>query len=91
MDPESNPSIPLRLRDKRHVVFGNLPEIYKFHERWFSDYDLQYISELFNCSMFSVALEEYEDRPEKVGECFLKFVSPFTLAALQLDTMLAVL
>lgn len=32
MDPENNTSIPLRLRDKRHVVFGNLPEIHKFHE-----------------------------------------------------------
>ena len=32
MDPEENSSIPLRLRDKRSVVFGNLPEIYKFHE-----------------------------------------------------------
>ena len=32
MDPENNTSMPLRLRDKRHVVFGNLPEIHKFHE-----------------------------------------------------------
>ena len=32
MDPEESTSIPLRLRDKRHVVFGNLPEIHKFHE-----------------------------------------------------------
>ena len=32
MDPEENTSIPLRLRDKRGIVFGNLPEVYKFHE-----------------------------------------------------------
>ena len=32
MDPEESTSIPLRLRDKRSVVFGNLPEVYKFHE-----------------------------------------------------------
>ena len=32
MDPEEGTSLPLRLRDKRHIVFGNLLEIYKFHE-----------------------------------------------------------
>ena len=32
MDP-NNMSIPLRLRGKRDVVFGNLLEIFKFHDR----------------------------------------------------------
>ena len=31
MDPH-NMSIPLRLRGKRDVVFGNLVEIFKFHD-----------------------------------------------------------
>ena len=31
-----------------------------------------------HCSTFSKALEQYKDRPEKVGECFLKFVSHTT-------------
>ncbi len=33
MDPESV-SIPLRLRGKREVVFGNLLDLYKFHDRY---------------------------------------------------------
>ena len=32
MNPDESTSLPLRLRDKRDVVFGNLPDIYKFHE-----------------------------------------------------------
>ncbi len=32
MDPDSV-TIPLRLRGKRHVVFGNLLDIYTFHEK----------------------------------------------------------
>ena len=32
MDP-NNMSIPLRLRGKRDVVFGNLMEIFKFHDK----------------------------------------------------------
>ena len=31
MDPESV-TIPLRLRGKRDIVFGNLQDIYKFHD-----------------------------------------------------------
>ena len=31
MDPDSV-TIPLRLRGKREVVFGNLQDIYKFHD-----------------------------------------------------------
>ncbi len=33
MTDEDSESLPLRLRGKRDVIFGNLPEIYKFHER----------------------------------------------------------
>jgi len=33
MDPK-NLSIPLRLRGKRDVVFGNLLDIFKFHDQW---------------------------------------------------------
>ncbi len=33
MDPDSV-SIPLRLRGKRHVVFGNLLDIYTFHDKY---------------------------------------------------------
>ena len=32
MDP-NNMSIPLRLRGKRDIVFGNLLEIFKFHDK----------------------------------------------------------
>ncbi len=33
MADEDCESLPLRLRGKRDVIFGNLPEIYKFHEK----------------------------------------------------------
>ncbi len=33
MCPEDENSVPLRLRGKRDIVFGNLLEIYKFHDR----------------------------------------------------------
>ena len=29
---DESETIPLRLRGKRHVIFGNLSEIYKFHD-----------------------------------------------------------
>ena len=29
---EEGETIPLRLRGKRNVIFGNLPEIYNFHD-----------------------------------------------------------
>ena len=32
MDDSDSLSMPLRLRGKRDGVFGNLPEIYKFHD-----------------------------------------------------------
>uniref|UniRef100_A0A3Q1G4T6 MCF.2 cell line derived transforming sequence-like 2 n=1 Tax=Acanthochromis polyacanthus TaxID=80966 RepID=A0A3Q1G4T6_9TELE len=51
--------IPPSLENKRDVLFGNLPEIYEFHNRTF-------LMELENCA----------EKPELVGTCFLKRVSP---------------
>ena len=88
MDPEESTSIPLRLRDKRGIVFGNLPEIYKFHETlvtllWYQCHTCA-TECLLNCSVFSKALEQYGDHPAKIGECFVQHVSQKTSSLLQI-------
>ena len=88
MDPESV-SIPLRLRGKRDVVFGNLLDIKTFHE--------EYVDQQIMCTLpqscvscdvidycydvirtFSKALEKYGENPERIGECFAQHVSHMT-------------
>ena len=90
MNPEESTSLPLRLRDKRQVVFGNLPEIHKFHETWVEQTIKGRIAYLncykhcvyvslsvfiVCCRVFNEALQRYEEHPERVGECFIQFVS----------------
>ena len=56
MDPE-NLSIPLRLRGKREAVFGNLLDIYKFHDRCGLSALVVCLSvDLFVCLFVSVCL-----------------------------------
>lgn len=99
MDPDSV-SIPLRLRGKREVVFGNLLDLYKFHDRCSHTHILATYTQLrsiiqhhilslvvfivcllihlqlvYHCSVFSKALDRYADKPERIGECFIQFVS----------------
>uniref|UniRef100_A0A3P8UQ71 MCF.2 cell line derived transforming sequence-like 2 n=1 Tax=Cynoglossus semilaevis TaxID=244447 RepID=A0A3P8UQ71_CYNSE len=51
---------PPSLDNKREVLFGNLPEIYDFHNR---------------CVTFLRELENCMEKPEMVGTCFLKRVN----------------
>lgn len=62
MDDSDSLSMPLRLRGKRDGVFGNLPEIYKFHD-----------------VVFKKALEQFQDHPESIGECFIQFTEEFQM------------
>ncbi|XP_016323998.1 guanine nucleotide exchange factor DBS-like [Sinocyclocheilus anshuiensis] len=54
-DPELFYLIPPSLENKKEVLFGNLPEIYEFHQK-----------------IFLKELENFAEKPELVGTCFLK-------------------
>ncbi len=73
--------LPSVLRNKKEELFGNLPEIYKFHSRWemyphtwTHKYTFMLIRSLL-CRIFLQDLESCLETPERVGASFLERVS----------------
>lgn len=75
--------VPTALSNKDDVVFGNIQDIYEFHNRshsTYSDTHPQRSGAPTNLpssflSIFLKELENYEQLPEDVGHCFVTWVT----------------
>lgn len=79
--------VPPGLSNKDDIVFGNIQDIYEFHNRLTQHPDVGKSTTVFRflfavkryfyfCSIFLKELENYEQLPEDVGHCFVTWVSP---------------
>ncbi|TRY90484.1 hypothetical protein DNTS_012101 [Danionella cerebrum] len=88
-NPSLAPLLPTCLRNKRDVLFGNLPDIYNFHSRHELTLRTLTAGEVYMLSLqldarvcFHVFLQDLEsclENPEAVGACFLERKEHFHL------------
>uniref|UniRef100_A0A8C1LXW2 MCF.2 cell line derived transforming sequence a n=1 Tax=Cyprinus carpio TaxID=7962 RepID=A0A8C1LXW2_CYPCA len=69
-NPSLAPLLPTSLRNKRDVLFGNLPDIYNFHMA---------LKPVLPAGVFLQDLESCLESPEAVGACFLERKEHFHL------------
>ncbi|NWH76940.1 MCF2L factor, partial [Piaya cayana] len=61
--------IPSVLQNKKEILFGNLPEIYEFHNRHMLHY---YLLSFLSLRIFLKEIENCIEKPELLAQCFLK-------------------
>lgn len=62
---------PMAIRGKEHEIFGNIEELYQFHQK--SDIST-FLKTFIIFSIFLSELIAYERNPEDVGYCFIEWM-----------------